>query len=247
MKIIENPQLADGREHLWLLDAFLYPISSAGLIHLAVFILLPQLVSFFARLLSAFLAPVLGRGTGYILAFLLVPFYIVFYSYIFYYITDCVISSSKGNKRAPDATIQETIGIGDLISKLILVLGCFGISLCAPAVYYILTRRTDLTFWLLSAAGAFFLPMSLLSGIIFDSFDALNPILIIGSISNAFFSYCGLVLFFLAITAFALFVVPRIPIWGFLLTGIKFYLLFVLTHLLGWFYWWNKDKLDWGI
>ncbi len=247
MKVVENPRLADEYKHFWLIGAFLYPISTSCMIHIAIFVFLPRLVSFFAEILASCLRPFLHEGTGYILGFLSLLFYIIFYSYMFYYITDCVISSSKGDSRAADVTIPDNISAGDFISQAFLLIGCFGISLCAPAIYYILTQRTDLTFWLLAAAGAFFLPMSLLRGIIFDSSDALNPILIIRSISGIFFSYCGLVFFFCTIIGFSEFIVPRLPLWGFLLAGIKFYLLFVLTHRLGWFYWWHKDKLEWGI
>ena len=48
MKIIEEePPLADECKLPPIIDAFLYPISSSGMVHLAVFLLAPILVSFF--------------------------------------------------------------------------------------------------------------------------------------------------------------------------------------------------------
>jgi len=248
VKILEEePPSADECKLPWLIDAFLYPISTSGLIHIAIFVFLPRLFSFLAGLLRSLLAPILREGTGYILAFLLVPFYIIFYSYVFYYITDCVVSSSKGNRRASDVTLPHNLDAGDFISQVILVLGCVAICLWPAAVYYGWTRRTDSIFLLLLGGGVFLLPMSLLRGIMFDSFDALNPISIMSSIFSTFLSYCWLVLFFFAIGGFVAVILPRLGLWGFLPASIKFYLLFVLIHRLGWFYWWNKDRLDWGI
>ena len=33
----------------------------------------------------------------------------------------------------------------------------------------------------------------------------------------------------------------------FIRQALKFYLVFVLAHRLGWFYWWYKDKIGWGL
>lgn len=248
MKILEEePPLADECKLPRLIDAFLYPISASGMIHIAVFVLLPLLVSFLVGLLASFLGPFLQQGTSYVLTFLIVPFYIVFYGYVFYYIAHCIVDSAKGTRRASDVPIADTFNTGDLISQVIVLLGCIAFCFWPTAVYYILTQQTNLWFWLLSAYGVFFLPMSLLRGAMFDSFDALNPISIIRSIFSTFFSYCGLVLFFSALGGLIVFILPRLPLWGFLLTGIKIYLLFVLLHRLGCFYWWHKDKLDWGL
>ena len=84
----------------------------------------------------------------------------------------------------------------------------------------------------------------------FDAFDALNPIFIIGSIFKTFLSYCGLILslgIFGGLVALIFWILGRLPILGFVSNAINLYLLFVAAHLLGRFYWWYKDKLDWGI
>lgn len=248
MKILEEePPLANECKLPWLIDAWLYPISASGMINLAVFVLLPRLVSFLVGVLAAFLKPYLDFGTSYIIFFLTVPFYIVFGCYVCYYTAHCVIDSSRGRRRASDIPSANTFDVGDLISQVILLVGCVAVCFWPTAVYYVFTRRTDVWFWLLSAYGVFFLPMSFLAGVMFDSFDALNPTQIIRSIYSTFLSYCGLVLFFSIVVGLIAAVLPRLPLFGFLSTAIEIYLLFVLAHRLGWFYWWHKDKLGWGL
>jgi hypothetical protein len=217
------------------------------MLHLAVFVFLPRIVSFFVGLLARFLAPFLQEGTGYIITFLTMPFRIVFGSYVVYYIVNCVIDSAKGNRRATDVTMPANVDAGDLIEQVVLLFGCVAICFWPAAIYYVITKQTDSRFWLLMSCATFFLPMSFLRGVMFDSFDALNPIRIIQSICKTFLPYCGLVLFFLVLGGFAARAVPRLPVWGFLSAGIEIYLVFVLAHRVGWFYWWHKDKLNWGL
>ena len=248
MRILEEePPLSDQCKLPWITDAFLYPISASGMLHVAIFVFLPRIVSFFVGLLARFLGPYLQQGTFYIIAFLTAPFYIVFGSYVVYYVVNCVIDSAKGNRRATDVTLPANIDAGDLIAQVFLLFGCVAICFWPAAIYYVLTKQTDSRFMLLAVCGTFFLPMSFLRGVMFDSFDALNPILIIQSICKTFLSYCGLVLFFLVLGGFIEVILPHLPLWGFLSAGIEIYLVFVLAHRVGWFYWWHKDKLNWGL
>jgi hypothetical protein len=248
MKILEEePPLADECKLPWLIDAFLYPISASGMINLGVFVIVPELVSLLVSVLASFLAPFLQFGTSYIIRLLTAPFYIVFGCYVVYYVAHCVIDSTKGRRRATDLSMANIFSAGDLVAQVILLLGCVAICFCPAAFYYIFTRRIDSFFWFLVALGGFFFPMFFLRGVMFDSFDALNPIEIFRSILSTFLPYCGLVLFFMALGGFAVAVLPRLPLWGFLRTCIIFYLVFVLAHRSGWFYWWYKDKLGWGL
>lgn len=230
-----------------LIDTFLYPISTSGIIHLAFYVIVPLLISGFIGLIEYFLEPHLGLATAEITEPADLILNGIFYSYMCYYIADCVISSSKGNRRAAEVSIPNTISIGDFISQAVLLIGCTAICLAPVLLYSVLVKRTDLWFWALAAYGTFFLPMSLLRGIMFDAFDALNPIEIVRSICRALLPYCGLVLFFLVVGGFIAEVIPRLPFWEFLKQTLKVYLVFVLAHRLGWFYWWYKDKLGWGL
>lgn len=248
MKILEEePPLADECKLPWLIDAFLYPISASGMINIAVFVFLPILVSFLLGLLARFLSPFLMSGTSYIIIFLKVPYYVVYVSYVCFYIAHCVIDSSRGNRRASDIPIANTFDLGDLVAQVILLLGCVAICFCMVALYYIFTKQIDYWFWVLLVLGGFFFPMFSLRGVMFDSFDSLNPIEILRSILSTFLPYCCLVLFYMVIGGFVVTILLRLPLWRILKTGIIFYLVFVLAHRSGWFYWWYKDKLGWGL
>jgi hypothetical protein len=217
------------------------------MIHLALFVIVPLLISAFIRLIEHFLVPHLGLATGEITGPVNFILNVIFYSYVCYYIADCVIGSSRGSRRAANLAMPNTISIGDFISQAFIIIGCIAICLSPMLLYSIFVKRKDLWFWILSAYGIFFLPMALLRGILFDAVDALNPIAIVRSICRAFLPYCGLVLFFLVVGGFIVEVIPRLPVWNFLKQAPKVYLVFVLAYRLGWFYWWYKDKLGWDI
>jgi len=248
MKILEEePPLADECKLPWLIDAFLYPISASGMINLAVFVIAPEFVSLLVFVLASLLSPFLQSGTSYIMRFLTLPFYIVFGCYVVYYVAHCVIDSTKGHRRATDLPIANIFSVGDLVAQVVLLLGCFAICFCPIAFYYLITKRIDYWFWVLLVLGGFFFPMFFLRGVMFDSFDALNPVEISRSIIRTFLPYCGLVLFYMAFGGFAVAVLRRLPLWDFLRSCIILYLVFVLAHRSGWFYWWYKGKLDWGL
>jgi hypothetical protein len=262
VKIIEDPQLEVKRSLPWIIDIFLYPLSASGMIHLAVFWLGPVLLGLVNRLiLSRFILGVI------IAAFL----YIMLVGYAFYYLSYCIFDSSKGGRRAPDISVQYAPDKAEIISQLFLILACIAVCFWPAAVYHLLVKRTDLIFWLLSTCGIFFFPMALLAGVLFDATHALNPIFIVCSIFRAFFKYCGLVLSFCVLGGLAAKIICDISslpkpqdILGavtqvFLIFNYFFsatfvykaaafiYLAMVAAHLLGSFYWWHKDKLNWGI
>jgi hypothetical protein len=228
----------------WFIDVFLYPINTSGIIHILVFVFIPLLLSLFFSFLTGFISSPYAQsvfvGT---IGFIAWPFYIIFYGYFSNYIIDCLIDSARGALRTPDTSGTDIPDMGDLFSRTILLLGCAAICLGPAAVYYLVIRQTDSIFRLLEICGIVFLPMSLLRGILFDSFSELNPLLIIQSIYRTFFSYCGLVFFILGV----IMILSRIPVRGFLQKGIQIYVVFVIAHLLGRFYWINKERLDWGI
>ena len=214
MKIFEEePPLADECKLPWLIDAFLYPISASGMVHLAVFVIVPLLIAALIRFIQYFLGPILGMATAEITKPVALILNIIFYSFVCYYIADCVISSAKGRRRASEVTMPTTISIGDFISQAFIIVGCIAICLAPVLLYLVFVKRTDLWFWALSAYGIFFLPMLLLRGIMFDTADALNPKEIVRSICRALLPYCGLVLFFLVVGGPIVAVIPRLPLW----------------------------------
>jgi hypothetical protein len=263
MKILEeDPPLANERELPWLIDIFLYPFSAAGMVHLAIFCLAPPLLGFINRL-------ILSRiPFGALISLVLLIFLM---AYALYYLACCVFDSSKGGRRAPDIIVQYAPDKSDLIAQLFLMLACIAICFWPVAVYPAFTHRVDFIFWLLSAVGIFFFPMALLAGILFDATHALNPIFIIVPIFKTLPKYLGLVLFYCILGAIVAAVIANIcnlsgsqSLTGaiffpfrlinyfftaaFIYKGMAFvYLAMVGAHLLGSFYWWHKDKLDWGL
>jgi hypothetical protein len=242
VKIIEEPQLEVKSKVPWFIDVLLYPANFHGIIQIAIIFLLTFLLGILDRYVLARL-PGLGGLLSLGLRALL-------FGYIFYYFGYCIFDSSKGTRRAPAIPVQHTPDKAQLIWQLVLILGSAAICFWPTAVYYIFLRQPDLIFWLLVGCGVFLFPMALLAGMLFDAFDALNPLLIIGSIRRTLLPYCGLILSFCVLAGLVtavIFILRRFPILNFASKPVNLYLLFVAGHLLGRFYWWNKDKLDWGL
>jgi hypothetical protein len=255
--VINKPQIAPERQMPWIIDIFLYPINKAcltimGIVCGALFIL--GLVSW----VVVFLLPIFLVGTIISLSIWFIR--IVFTMYIYWYFCECIRDSAMGNIRAPE-TVAETPGVGDLFSQTYKTFGCLAVFLLPCIIYYLFTYQTNSIFWVLLGLGIFTFPMGLLAVIMFDSFSGLNPILIIGSIFSAFIPYCGLVLFLGAIVLLVRLIIPALALitamdgfLGFvgllLLYGagvVNFYLLMIIGHLLGRFYFRYEKKLKWEV
>jgi len=160
---------------VWFIDIWLYPLNLAGVIHLIclwllVFLLCPLVMGF------------LGLGVEYVPIVYTLPI-----AYVLYYFTECIRNSALCCCRAPDYWMHPADSDKwDCISQLLIVIGCIAICFCPVSVYYLVTKRTDLIYWLLLTCGGFFFPMVLLAVVLFDSYNALNPILIFGSIFRFF-------------------------------------------------------------
>jgi hypothetical protein len=236
---MEKIEPTGGPKLPWLIDIFLYPLNLAGVIHLICLWLL-------VFLLCPLVMALLGLGIEYI------PFvYTLPVAYVLYYFSECIRDSAAGHCRAPDFWMRPSDDKWHCISQLLIVLGCIAVCFWPVAVYYIVTERSDLIYWLLMALGGFFFPMALLAVVLFESFNALNPILIIRSIFRTLLPYCGMVLFFYAGALLFMEIdspVNRfwlLPVVPFLFSGVQFYMIFVAVGLLGRFYQRYKDRLDW--
>jgi predicted Zn finger-like uncharacterized protein len=226
----------------WFFDIFLYPFDLAGVIRLIslwllIFLLCPLVM---ARV---------GLGTEYAP---IVYFFPV--SYALYYLTECIRYSVSGHFRAPDFWMHPTDSDKwDCVSQLFVVVGSIAVCFCPVTIYYIVTERSDLIYWLLLMCGGFFFPMVLLAAVLFDSFNALNPLLIVQSISSIFIPYCGLIIILFVGSYICLKINSRfysfhpLPIGPFLLRAIQLYLIFVAVGLLGRFYHKYRNKLNWEI
>ncbi len=232
----------DKRRLPWLIDVFLYPLNLAGIIHLVglwllVFLLCPLVMEF------------LGLGIEYIPIVYTLPV-----AYVLYYFAECIRDSAAGGCHVPDFWMHPAKSDKwDCILQSLVVLGCIAVCFWPVAVYYVVTERTDLIYWLLLACGSFFFPMVLLAVVLFDSYNALNPILLIGSIFHTFLPYCGMVLLFYGGALLFMKIDPRLyrlrllPAVPFIFRALQLYLMFVAVGLLGRFYQRYKDRLDWEV
>lgn len=224
----------------WIIDIFLYPMSMSGLANLAIFIGVPELIDFLQKVILIQLACLFS------LIALVIKVVVVLYMY--WYFAECVRDSAEGGLRAPKV-IGDIPRVVDMFWQMVNIIGCLMVFFI-PFVFYVLfARKANVIFWLLLIYGVFLFPMALLAIVVLDSVSGLNPRLLISSISNTFFQYCGLVLLFVA-------PVLLIGVLGqkgdesehlaFILRSASIYLVFVAAHLLGRFYWRYQEKLNWA-
>jgi len=194
--------------------------------------------------------------------------YLLFVGYVLCYLSWCVIDSTKGGLRAPDINLQPQPAKEGLIELVGILLACIAVCFGPVVVYYIFTKKTDFLYWLLTAVGLLFFPMALLAGFLYDSIVGLNPILIIKSVIKTFSAYLPVVIFFAGLFAVLSTIAPQLPQseslesillylsrfiniifnprFALRLTGF-IYLAMIGAHILGRFYWWHKEKLNWGL
>jgi len=168
---------------------------------------------------------------------------------MYWYICECIRDSALGQLRAPE-TVGSAPGLGELFGRLIKIIGCLAFFSLPALIYFLNSQKIDTTFWLLLTCGGFFYPMGLLAVIMFDSFRALSPVLIIGSIFSTFFQYCGLVVFFYALSLLVPLITHTLPqswILGHIIRLASFYQAMVAAHLLGRFGWRYQEKLNWQV
>ena len=245
MDEVEKPPV---RKLPWIMDMFLYPTSTSGLINLGIFWILPILLGLIGRILPI---PFIWAIASLIVA-----------AYMYYYFMECIRDSAKGSIRAPE-NIGSMPSMGDAISQAMEIVASVVIFWGPVAAYsmyksfwqssgsgFTYDPRTDVLFWLLLAYGIFFFPMGLLALAMFDSTSAFNPLLWIASIFSTFFHYSSLVLFFCVLAWLVSRVISSFPqSWLFAyLFGVAFiYLAMVAAHLLGRFYYLNSKKLNWEV
>jgi len=223
-------------------DVLLYPTNLDGLVQIGILAFCLWLAKLFGGLLATF-----ARPYGVLLAIIA---YVVVAGYVVFYIGYCIYDSSQGGRRAPTVSLAHTPGMSDLLSQLLLLVAGVAICLWPAAIYRGVAGRADAWLWVLGGAGAFFLPMSLLTAALFDGIDALNPVLIVRSILVTLPAYLGLVVrlgllggIFLVLRS----ALGRLPVPQVLSMAAYLYLSLIAAHLLGRFYWRWKDRLEWGL
>ena len=231
----------------WPVDIFLYPANASGLVHVAVFLIVPILL----ELLYKFLLMALGPRAGLLVGIL----YIFLIGYMFSYFVECICDSAGGELRASDPP-SAVASRDELMGQYAIWLACYAFFF-GPVTFYrgythlCGTQMNNAIFWPLLGYGVFFFPMGILAVTMFDSIEGLNPVLLICSIAGTFFQYCGLVIFF---AAFCFLRVGVLMLsfrqgWGILARIVPdlllIWLLLVAVHLIGRFYWRYQEKLNW--
>lgn len=224
----------------WPIDIFLYPTSKAGLMVYAIIIVIPLLINTVAILLGPL---------GFFVSIPGLVIKIVISLYTYWYLCECIRDSAQGGLRAPDI-LTRSPSLGDMFFQMLKIVGCY-IFFAGPMTFYFFhTHRTDVILWLLLAYAVLFFPMGLLAVIMFDSISGLNPLLLLASIFSTFFQYCGLVILLISLSfAFIKIASPLTQSWisRRLFNIVFIYLLMVLAHLLGRFYWRYQEKLYWEV
>ncbi len=233
----------------WPIDIFLYPLNRPALLLLVLSIGIPlflRVIVVFTAALCVIFPPAMILWVVFFLAHWALLF--LFTLYIAWYAAECVRDSAAGAIRALDTT-GSTPGLGELFGQGLTLLAC-GMACMIPALVYGMSGgRTASAFCILYGLGGFIFPMALLAVILFESLRALNPVLLLGSTFSALLPYCALVpLWYLLglLLPVALYGVIKFWTLGYLLLFVAFYLVLVLAHLLGRFYWRNQDRLNWN-
>jgi len=232
-----EPDQTGKRPLPWLIDIFLYPVSTPGLTNLAIIIAVPLLLQLAVKALGPF---------AMALAIPALIIRIVIGLYAYWYICQCIRDSALGGVRAPE-TLANNPGLSDMFSETLNILACYVIFACPAGLYYLYVGKTDAIFWALLVYGVFFFPMGLLAVVMFNSSAGFSPWLWLGSIFSTFLPYCVLVAVIIGLVALAIIVLPQLLPLMFLPNIIVPYSFLVLANLLGRFYWRYQEKLYWEV
>lgn len=232
-------------ESLTFLRLLTYPLCGPGLTVMGMYVLLP----FFLWMLVMLMPGPLKLAGGFVLMIVNI---LVTLSTL-WYLTVCINASAEGRIKAPDVfEYSQDDTFWDWLRTFFLL--AVTVSLCiAPA--FLITHFAQLSapaFWGILAAGIFFLPMLLLAVVMFDTINALNPILIIASIFSTFLSYLGIVVLFCV--PLTLLIGMNIasykshdPLLSLLVDAVGLYLMMIAACLLGRFFYNNEEKLRWDV
>lgn len=224
---------------------FTYPISGPGLSMIAMYAGIP-----FLWVLLLYPLPMVLRNAAF-LAGLMIKGAVVLSS--FWYLTVCIRASAEGQCRAPNVfEYSQDDSFFDWFRQYFLIAATVGLCIGPAFILRYFVEINAVTFWSILSVGIFLLPMSLLAMVIFDTVNALNPILIIASIFSTFFSYLVVVLlFFVPVVLFfgvaALKTISDNLLLLLLLRAVGLYLLMMDCYLLGRFFYYNEEKLRWDV
>ena len=229
-------------------NALLFPANLTGLGHIGIFT-------------TCFLLLGLARHSGIMLIWFAVGFIGLMISIeLVNYLCHCIRESSVGARVAPASLFAASFDCGsasftlggylnlhgEFLGMLIPVLICF-----LPAwLYLTFTGQFNPISALLLVVGTFYFPMFSLAVVVFNSSSGYNPFIHLMSILSTFFSYCLLVFQVSLVIGGSVYLIHLFQhsmIGAFLLLPVQLYLVMVMMHLLGRFYYLNQGKLNWEV
>lgn len=236
----EETDPAARRKAPWLIDIFLYPFNKPGLKHLAIFILVPFLFDIIEDSLPSPLDFVFSVANFIVK--------ILIFLYLYWYLAESVRESAYGWVRAPQG-FGGLPTIRDMLKQVINIIGCLAFFL-GPFALYAMSAGMNITSWILLGLAVFLYPMGLLSVLMQQSVDFLKLRRFTKSISNTFYPYLGLVIFFVI----QILLIRMIPaqeresiLYNTIFSFVIIYIALIDAHLLGWFYWKYQHKLNWDV
>jgi hypothetical protein len=245
----QSDELEQPQRPRTIFNALLFPANLVGLAHIGIYTVCFALLAWVESSMILGIARIGVAFIGLIVTIELIN-----------YLHHCVRESADGAMSAPDSLLVDSFDVGDVsatlggyfmlqfqyIAKLIPVLICF----LPGFLYPIFTQRFDTIFVLLVAAGAFYCPMFLLAVILFDSSSGYNPFIHIISMIKTFFSYCLLVIetgLIVAGFVWLVYLFQNSILGAIILFPILMYLIMIMMHLLGRFFYLNQHKLNWEV
>jgi hypothetical protein len=208
---------------------------------------------FFVGFIAAFVAGLIGMANP-ILSFAIGIFILSpLVGYLCRYFLAVVSDSAMGK---PSPPTWPEFDVGSLISEglgaMLKFIGPAALSFAPAALYYLFGPRTlDDLFVLLMVLGCLYYPMGLTAVAVFDDLGALLPGPILRSMSRVPLSYLGTSILFMGLLflnylgqkylVIRVFIIGSVIRWFVLL-----YLWTATMHLLGMFYYSNRQKLQWA-
>ena len=234
--------------------AFLYPLAKDGAVLLVtgtIFLSIIEAGKYFARY-----AAVKGMGLGSLisLAFLLL-LTVVGIGYLTNYLRRVVTGTAMGEEAAPDWP-DLTDFTADILSPLFQLAATMLASLVPAILVGAFVQGTEkwgeVAVWVACGLGGIYFPMAFLAVAMFDSVAAVNPLLVVPSITKVPGSYSLTVALLAGVLAakwsgdyFLPGVIPIPIVPSVISTFSGLYLLMVEARVLGLLYLVNKERLGW--
>ncbi len=181
--------------------------------------------------------------------------------YTAWYFSECIRDSAGGGTRAPDTIDREESPL-EMVFQLLRLFFCHVILY--SSFMHLSSRSPNGTVLLVMAlVGNFLYPMAIIGVSVLSSIEGLNPFLLIRSVARTLVQYIGLYVLLNGVILIYYFLVAgsllaffrsgsrEVALAGSILGGLIlgglgfFWLLLVLAHILGRFYWRYEDKLNW--